>query len=50
MPDWLIGAVALLVSFGFAAAVAFGRRRQPCAVDPRIRESGRQGEGLGIRD
>lgn len=38
MPDWLIFVVAAVVSAGFAAAVAFGRRRQPCAVDPRIKD------------
>ncbi len=29
-------AIALLIAVIFAAAVAFGRRRNPCAVRPRI--------------
>lgn len=38
MPDWLAGIVIAVVVVGFAAAVAFGRRRQPCVFDPRIKE------------
>lgn len=38
MPDWLVIAIAVALSVGFAAAVAFGRRRQPCAFDPKIRD------------
>lgn len=38
MPDWVIAAIVIVLSVGFAAAVAFGRRRQPCAFDPRIKE------------
>lgn len=38
MPDLIAVLIIAAVSIGFAGAVAFGRRRQPCAVDPRIRE------------
>lgn len=38
MPDWLAGLIALIAAFGFAGAVALGRRRQPCAVRPRIED------------
>ncbi len=41
MPDWLAVLIALIASLGFAGAVAFGRRRQPCAVRPRIEEKAR---------
>lgn len=41
MPGGLAIVVIAVIVFGFAAAVAFGRRRQPCAVDPRIKENGR---------
>jgi hypothetical protein len=41
MPDWIAGLIIAVVAFGFAAAVAYGRRRQPCAVDPRIKEKDR---------
>jgi hypothetical protein len=38
MPDWIAVLVVAVLSFGFAGAVAFGRRRQPCAVNPRIKD------------
>ncbi|MFN3958312.1 MAG: hypothetical protein ACK4NP_00205 [Parvularculaceae bacterium] len=38
MPDWLVAAAVALVALGFSVAVAFGRKRQPCAVDPRIKD------------
>ena len=50
MPDWLAVVIVALVSIGFAGAVAFGRRRQPCAVDPRIRNQGSAGDVASPRD
>jgi len=41
MPDGRIAAAPALAALGFSAALAFGRKRQPCAVDPRIKDSRR---------
>jgi len=35
VPEWFVIVIVIAIALAIGAAVAFGRKRQPCAIDPR---------------